>query len=86
MCESLENLTDEPNNPESSTSNCNEGEVARLKARIDQMEKDFKQHIRTLTGQVKKLLEITTCAQIDINYHVIDNVSTFRALLFRIIK
>ena len=79
MCESLDGLTDEPNNPEeSSASNCNEGEAARLKARTDQMEKDFKQQIRTLTGQVKRLLKITTCAQIDISYHVINNVSTFR--------
>ena len=83
LCESLDGLTDEPNNPEqSSASNCNEGEVGMLKARMDRIEKEFKQQIRTLTAQVKKLLEITNCAQIDVGFHVIENVSTSSGLLF----
>lgn len=77
-CTSFEQLTADRSDLES-VSTANGDELARLQNRVAKLEQEKKQLgqlIRVLEVRVKKLEEITNCAQIDIGF-AIEDVSSF---------
>lgn len=78
QCTSFEQLTTGPSDLESA-STANSSECTRLEERVAKLEKEKKELIQLilkLDVRVKKLEEITNCAQIDIGF-AIEDVSSF---------